>query len=227
MSGGRLRLLDLFCKAGGAGMGYCRAGFTVTGVDIAPQPRYPFPFVRADACDVLADPGFLTGFDAIHASPPCQGYSRMSGCRPGLAGSYPRLIELVRGRLTAWGGPWVIENVEGSGLAAQDDLLGARGLLLCGTMFGLKLYRHRLFELNTPVTTPDHPRHLIPASRAGHWGPGTVISVAGNCSPIAVAREAMGIDWMTRDELAEAIPPAYTRYIGAALAAAATARRAA
>jgi DNA (cytosine-5)-methyltransferase 1 len=91
---------------------------------------------------------------------------------------------------------------------------GRYGVTLCGRMFGLELYRHRLFECSTPVPAPNHPAHLIPASKAGHWEPGTVISVSGNCSPIAVARAAMGIDWMNRDELSEAIPPAYAEYIG-------------
>lgn len=209
--------MDFFCSAGGASEGYRRAGFEVVGVDLVPQPNYPYEFIQADAIKLLADPGFMAQFDAAAGSPPCQGYSLMSNCRPGLAETYPQLIDVTRGLLTAWGGPWVIENVAGSGLPVQDDLLGASGLLLCGTMFARELYRHRLFEANFPLPAPHHPRHLKPASKAGHWRPGTVISVAGNCAPIELAREAMGIDWMTRDELAEAIPPAYTEYIGALL----------
>jgi DNA (cytosine-5)-methyltransferase 1 len=205
----RPKLLDLCCSAGGAAVGYDRAGFDVTGVDIEPQPNYPFRFIRADAVTFP-----LNGFDAAHASPPCQPDSKMTNCRPGVAGTYARLIAPIRDRLTEWGGPWVIENVEGSGLPGQDDLLGAHGLMLCGTMFGLPLYRHRWFQASHPLTAPDHPRHLLPASRAGHWRPGTIISVAGNCAPIALAREAMGIGWMTRSELAESIPPAFTEFIG-------------
>jgi DNA (cytosine-5)-methyltransferase 1 len=209
----RRKLLDLCCSAGGAAKGYHDAGFDVTGVDIAPQPHYPFDFIQADAVTFP-----LGGYDAYHASPPCQGYSHMSSCRPGLAGEYPQLIDVIRPRLIASGRPWVIENVEGSGLAVQDDLFGASGLVLCGTMFGLRLYRHRLFETSASVRPPHHPRHLIPASKAGHWEHGTIISVAGNCSPIALAREAMGgIGWMTRDELAESIPPQYAEYLGRAL----------
>jgi DNA (cytosine-5)-methyltransferase 1 len=206
----RPRGLDLCCNAGGASMGYHLAGFDMTGVDIEPQPNYPFGFVQADA---LTFP--LDGFDFVHASPPCQPDSQMSACRPGLAETYARLIEPIRARLVAWGGPWVIENVAGAGLPGQDDLLGDHGVMLCGTMFGLPLYRHRWFQASRPVAAPHHPRHLLPASKAGHWEPGTIISVAGNCSPIALAREAMGIGWTTRSELAESIPPAYTRHIGA------------
>ncbi len=218
----RPRLLDLFCGAGGASAGYFRAGFDVVGVDLAPQPRYMFPFHRADAVTFPLD-----GFDAVHASPPCQAYSDMSNCRPGLADGYPMLIDVIRGRLQAWGGSWVIENVAGSGLASQDDLLGTHGILLCGSMFGLPLYRHRLFETSFPATAPNHPRHLIPASKAGHWKPGTIISVAGNCAPIQRARQAMGISWMTRSELAESIPPAYAEFIGHRLLGRVSAREAA
>jgi DNA (cytosine-5)-methyltransferase 1 len=141
----------------------------------------------------------------------------MTNCRPGLAEEYERLIAPTRERLRMLGIPWVMENVDGSGLPEQGDLLGANGLLLCGTMFGRELYRHRLFESSFPIPPPHHPRHLKPASKAGHWKPGTVISVAGNCSPIALAREVMGIDWTTRDELGESIPPYYTEYIGSHL----------
>jgi DNA (cytosine-5)-methyltransferase 1 len=206
------RLLDLFCNAGGAGWGYHLAGYDVTGVDIAPQPRYPFDFVQADALDFPLD-----GYDAVHASPPCQGSSKMSNCRPGLAETYPLLIGPMRNRLEAWGGPWVIENVEGSGLPGQHDLLGDHGLMLCGLMFRRPLYRHRWFLSSEPLTAPSHPRHLVPASKAGHWKPGTIISVSGNCAPIEVAKAAMGISWMSRDELCESIPPAYTEFIGAQL----------
>ena len=228
---GRPRLLDLFCGQGGASVGYHRAGFDVTGVDLALKrlpdgtfvddkaipARYPFKFIKADAFDVLTDAALMARFDAVHASPPCQGYSQMTDCRPGLAGDYPQMVDMMRARLTEWGRRWVIENVVGAGLPEQADLFGAHGLLLCGAMFGLPLYRHRLFEASFLVHAPVHPRHWLPASKAGHWRSGTIISVAGNCAPIAVARHAMGIDWMTRDGLSEAIPPAYTKHIGKAL----------
>lgn len=203
----RPKLLDLFCGAGGAGMGYHRAGFDVTGVDNVAQPRYPFTFVQADALEFLAGHG--GEFDAIHASPPCQRYSAMSGCRPGLADDYPDLIEPVRALLTGLGLPWVIENVPGAPLRAD--------LTLCGTMVGLDLYRHRLFESSELLAQPAHPAHTRPGGRAGHWQPGEVISVSGHCAPMAEARRAMGIDWMRRAELAESIPPAYTELVGAQL----------
>lgn len=198
----KLVLLDLFCGAGGAAMGYARAGFDVVGVDIQPQPRYPFRFIQADA---LTFP--LEGYDAIHASPPCQGYSRMSQCRPGLAATYPKLIERVRARLEASGVPWVIENVMG---ACIPD-----AIVLCGQSFGLPLYRHRQFASSGLLFAPPHLPHRIRASSAGHWEPGTYWSISGHVAPLALAREAMGVDWrMTQHELAESIPPAYTEWIG-------------
>lgn len=206
-------LLDLFCGAGGAGMGYYRAGFDVIGVDIKPQPRYPFDFVQSDALEFALSFDFPV--DAIHASPPCQRYSSMSNCRPGLADDYPDLVWQTREMVASVGAPWVIENVEGSALLSQpsldDDLYG---ITLCGHMFGLKLYRHRLFESNIPLVEPSHPRHVTPASKAGHWVPGTIISVCSGGPGAEEKRRAMGIDWMNRDELTEAIPPAYTQYIG-------------
>lgn len=220
---GRPTLLDLFCGAGGCSVGYHRAGFDVVGIDKQPQPRYPYEFIQADALDALDDREFLAGFDAIHASPPCQAYSAMSNCRPGLADEYPELIDVVRDRLQATGLPYVIENVIGSPVTTAPDLFGRFGVVLCGRMFGLELYRHRAFETSFPMAPPFHPRHDKPASKAGHWEPGTIISVSGNCAPIHEARTAMGIDWMTRDELAEAIPPAYTEFIGRQLLAALTA----
>lgn len=204
MTTSRPALLDLFCGAGGAAMGYHRAGFDVLGVDNVAQPRYPFTFVQADALDFLRRHGHR--FDVIHASPPCQRFSTMSACRPGLSDEYQDLIGPIREVLVTLGKPWVMENVPGAPLRAD--------LTLCGHMFGLKLYRHRLFESNVPLMQPEHPKHVTPGSKAGHWRPGQVISVSGNCAPIALAREAMGIDWMRRDELAESIPPAYTEHIG-------------
>lgn len=204
------RLLDLFCCAGGAAMGYHRAGFEVVGVDINPQPNYPFEFHQADAITFAAYN--WRDFDVIHASPPCQNESRMSNCRPGLAQTYPNLIGATRNCLNFRTRlPYVIENVIGS--SVRPDLM------LCGQMFGLPLYRHRLFESNIPLAQPAHPEHQIPASKAGHWRPGTIISVSGHVSPIALARQAMGIDWTNRHELAESIPPAYSQHVGTQLMA--------
>jgi DNA (cytosine-5)-methyltransferase 1 len=210
----RPRLLDAFCCAGAASKGYRDAGFDVIGLDIADQPHYPYEFVRGDAVRLLADRGFMAQFDAVHASPPCQRKSKMTRCRPGLAATYPDLLEPVRGLLVRWGGLWIMENVEGAGLPGQDDLFGAHGVMLCGAMFGRELYRHRWFRGSVPLHAPNHPRHLKPASKAGHWKPGTVISVEGNCAPIALAREVMAADWMPRDRLREAIPPYYAEHLG-------------
>jgi DNA (cytosine-5)-methyltransferase 1 len=206
-------------------MGYHRAGYRVIGVDLSPQPHYPFEFMQADMMHVLADlaagrpiPGKPMPV-AIHVSAPCQGYSQMSRCHPGLAGTYAKLVADAKAALIAIGLPWLMENVPGSGLAAQDDLFGAMGTMLCGGMFRLPLYRHRLFEASFHLHAPGHPRHLIPASKAGHWEPGTIMSVAGNCTPVAVAKVAMGIDWMPRRILSQAIPPAYTEHLGGLLTA--------
>ncbi len=209
-------LLDLFCGAGGAAVGYHRAGFDIVGVDCNPQPNYPFRFVKADAIVVLEDffmhsRPWQGDVAAVHASPPCQFYSQMSQCRPGLADDYPNLIGPVRELVEALELPYVIENVP----RARSWMLNP--ITLCGQSFGLELYRHRLFESNTLLMQPDHPKHVIPASKAGHWKPGTIMSISGHVSPIAKAREVMGIDWMTRDELAESIPPAFTEFIGAQL----------
>ena len=138
------RLLDLFCCAGGAAKGYNQAGFDIVGVDITPQPNYPFPFVQADALQL--DPKFLLSFDAVHASPPCQSYSVLAK-RTGNGSSWPRLIEPVREMLVQSGLPYVIENVVGAPLLNP--------IQLCGTMFpGLRVLRHRLFEVNVEVVPP-------------------------------------------------------------------------
>jgi len=198
-------LLDLFCGAGGAGMGYHRAGFEVVGVDIAHQRNYPFEFWQMDVMEWLPRAAWDRAA-AIHASPPCQRHSRMGGCRPGLREEYPDLIGAMREFLINTGLPYVIENVTGAPL--KDPIK------LCGTMFGYELYRHRLFESNVDLTVPPHPRHVKPVSAAGHWEPGTVMSVAGNIAPISLAREVMDIDWCNRAELVQAIPPYYTEFIG-------------
>lgn len=223
------RLLDLFCGAGGAAMGYHHAGFDVVGVDIAPQPNYPFEFHRADAIAVLQDlaygywsdapKGSTGGFAAVHASPPCQAYSDLQK-RTGR--EYPKLIEPTRFLLRRLDLPYVIENVDGAPL--HDPVV------LCGTMFrGLRVLRHRLFEANFPLVAPPHPRKhplvFTHDKRKGHYGKldqdvsFVQVTGGGNCT-VANARDAMRIDWMTKDEINEAIPPAYTEYVGAYLRAA-------
>jgi DNA (cytosine-5)-methyltransferase 1 len=209
------RLLDLFCGAGGAGMGYHRAGFEVVGVDINPQPHYPFDFHQADAMTFPLD-----GFDAIHASPPCQAYCDLAK-RNGNADAWPRLIEPIRDRLAPGRVPYVIENVEGAPLLDP--------LVLCGTMFpGLRVLRHRLFESPVPMAPSAHPRHPLVFThdkRKAHYGQldqdvsFVQVTGGGNCT-VANARDAMGISWMTKTEINEAIPPAYTEWIGTQLLAA-------
>lgn len=205
------RILDLFCGAGGVAKGLQRAGFHVTGVDHQPQPRYCGDLFIQNDVFVMRPERLRKIYQAVWASPPCQGYSRMSGCRDGLAGKYPKWISETRDFLNRIGLPWVIENVEGAPLD--------RPIMLCGAMFGLETYRHRLFESSAALVMPPHPKHVTPTSKAGHWKPGTFVSVAGHCAPMDKCRAAMGIDWMNREELAEAIPPAYSEFIGKQLIA--------
>lgn len=199
------RLLDLCCRAGGAAMGYHRAGFEVVGVDIEPQPNYPFEFHQADA---LTFP--LDGFDVIHASPPCQHWS--AGARRwSTSDDHPALIATMREHIGG-GRPYVIENIS----PARSELIDP--ISLCGTMFGLGVFRHRLFESNMGLVQPGHPQHR----RQIGSGYSTVTGHAGGSSrrdgwtngSTDEWRAAMGIHWMTGAELAEAIPPAYCEYIG-------------
>ena len=215
-----VRCLDLFCCAGGAAMGLHRAGFDVTGVDIAPQPRYPFKFVQGDS---LAQD--LTGYDFVWASPPCQGYCALK-TMPNRR-EHPKLIEEVRDMLTAWGGPWIIENVEG----AKNELRNP--VMLCGSMFGLEsngfqLRRHRYLESNVPLTAPGPCRHArrtlgvfgakvrdIAQEKRHYAQPKeTRGKPVGVVLPQAWGFEAMGCDWMKIDEASEAIPPAYSEHLG-------------
>lgn len=186
-------------------MGYHRAGFEVVGVDIEPQPHYPFEFHQADAMTFPLD-----GFDVIHASPPCQGYSVLNSINKR---DYPMLVSDVRARLAAAGAPYVIENVVGAPLIDP--------IMLCGAMFaGLRVYRHRLFEIGgtARVSAPPHPKHSVPVAPLGRAPiEGQFIHVCGHFNGAQYARKSMGIDWMTRDELSQSIPPAYTQYVGEAL----------
>jgi len=276
-------LLDVFCGAGGAAMGYHQAGFdTVVGVDNRPQPRYPFHFIQADALDVLyaftrgdswddqdGHEWHLEDFDAIHASPPCQGYSIMNNL-PWLKGKKREYLILpTRELLNLVGVPYIIENVMGARFGAKG--LAKRGLeahgmqagWLCGAAFGLPFYRHRLFETNWFWMQPGHPRHQGVIKKGRNLGEGqrsmvyAANSGAGRAQPTGSfdkwrasgdpmaalmgkmatlgkwqngdqaggvgighatgwrqAAEAMGIDWMNRDELTQAIPPAYTYFVG-------------
>lgn len=183
-------------------MGYHRAGFEVVGVDIKPQPRYPFEFHQADALEYLAEHGHE--FDAIHASPPCQAYSITKNIGNN---KHPALIETTRIALEKTGKPFVIENVVGAPLHSPVEL--------CGAVFGLKVYRHRLFESNVTLSQPNHRTHNDSTPRAGRGiSPKGFISVAGHMGNTDYVRTAMGIDWMVGHELSQAVPPAYTEYLG-------------
>lgn len=225
------RLLDLFCGGGGCSAGYARAGWEVTGVDRVFHECYPDPthslvpppadiactFIQADAMDVVADLGFLSGFDAVAASPPCPGYSTIT---PGVArGDHPQLIAPLVEALRAWGGPYVIENVEGAAWAMPG------AVRLCGSSFGLRVRRHRLFLSNLPLTAPacDHARQGEPIGVYGHHPetgggrfprPVQGTSRGVRAASTAEAQAAMGIDWMGWDDLTDAIPPAYTQHLG-------------
>jgi DNA (cytosine-5)-methyltransferase 1 len=187
-------------------VGYQRAGFFVVGVDLKPQPNYPGEFHQDDALDFVRKN--IQYVDAVHASPPCQLHSvtasiwRSKGTKP-----HPELIAPTRKFLDTCGKPWVIENVPTSPLIAP--------LMLCGQMFGLELYRHRFFETSFPIEQPSHPPHIAPLCDMGKAPkPGEYVQPVGHFSGVSQARSAMDIHWMTRDEMAQAIPPAYTEYVG-------------
>ena len=191
----KLLLLDLFCGAGGAARGYADAGFEIVGVDNQPQPNYPFEFHQADAMTCPLD-----GFDVIHASPPCQGYSRVMRH---LAAPKPMLIDAVRERVR--GKIYVIENVMGAPMPTA--------IILCGTAFGLRVYRHRLFESNVAMLGPecDHSKPAMnPHAISGReymraeWGSGSEL----------IWRQEMGVGWMNHGEGRQAVPPVFTEYIG-------------
>lgn len=212
----RPRALDLFCGAGGATKGLQRAGFHVTGVDIKPQPRYCGDvFVQGDA---LNPPFDLSEFDFIWASPPCQGYSVMKNLPWVRKVNHPLLIDDTRELLKASGQPWAIENVMGAKLPAG---------WLCGGMFGLPFYRHRAFETSFFWLQPGHPphRHTVRngrmlGSRARdivHSGMPEMTTRRGRGATVDLVKKAVEIDWMTQAEFTEAIPPAYSEYIGRAI----------
>jgi DNA (cytosine-5)-methyltransferase 1 len=203
-------------------MGYHRAGFDVLGVDHLPQPRYPFPFVRADALDYLAAHG--REFDAIHASPPCQRFSR-SRTIHGSGDRHPDLIPSCRDLLANAGRPWVVENVPEARLNHPA--------VLCGLMFGLRVLRHRAFEASFLLLGPSHPRHpgaltTGTSTRRGNGystGRDGLVCVAGHNFNRAAGAWAMGIDWpMSQRDLALAVPPAFTEFIGRQLRAVLEAR---
>lgn len=237
MTGRKPILLDLFCGAGGCARGYQRAGFYVVGVDSRPQPRYAGDeFHRADALDVLRRllagetwQGYvLTDFAVIHASPPCKRFTVVNRgnatVRPTLFEPHPDLLSPARDLLVASGLPYVIENVPGAPMVDP--------VVYCGSAFGLRVRRHRLFESNVKLIAPEC-RHDLQPEVVGVYGNGgawTRTAPGGGGVKVvgADAADALGIDWTTyQPELAQAIPPAYTEHIGGYLMAEVNARRAA
>lgn len=214
----RPKLLDLMCGAGGCSVGYARAGFDVTGVDALHHEDYPFPFLLADALD-MERYGFLGGFDVVAASPPCPRYSRSTPTHR--RDDHPDLVGPVRAMLRRWGGLYVIENVPGAPLENPVQL--------CGSSFGLRVRRHRLFESNVMLLAPpcQHRRQGTPVGVHGdhadarqHLRPGTGTSRGVKATSIADAQDALGCGWITGwDDLTDAIPPAFTQHIGEQLLA--------
>lgn len=208
----RPRLLDLFCKAGGAAVGYDWAGFEVVGVDIEPQPHFPFEFHQADALEYPLD-----GYDAYHASPPCQIHSVMTELQKakGQMKNYINLIPDTRRLLIATGKPFVIENVDSKSVRRHLD----NPIRLCGSMFSLGVIRHRLFECHPFIFPAGHypEKHRSVSQRADYScvvGMGGVWRKRNGSRLTEDWMTAMGIDWMNRYELTQAIPPAYTEFIG-------------
>lgn len=215
-----LRVLDTFCCSGGMGYGFHQAGFEVVGVDINPQPNYPFEFHQVDAVEYIDQHG--SEFDLIHGSPPCQDYSNLNAYN---RKEYPRLIEPVREAMIKSGVPYLLENVE----SAASHLVNP--ITLCGTMFGLGVYRHRVFEVSFDLDAPDHPQHVERCARNGYLPTAdkTFMTITGGAHSRAwqnAACEAMGMPWISVlpggnikrgiREVCEAIPPAYAEWIGRA-----------
>ncbi|MGN6128494.1 MAG: hypothetical protein ACTHON_18200 [Humibacter sp.] len=199
-------MLDLFCCQGGAAAGYAAAGFEVVGIDLNPQPRYPYPFIQANALDCSR--WTFADFDFVHASPPCQ---HDSDTQRIMRGTHPDLIADVRCMLDRSGRPYVIENVRGAVPKLRNPVM------LCGSMFGMETYRHRYFETGGGfrLTAPEHPAHTAPQTKMGRAiKPGEFGQFIGNFSGVDHARKVMGVPWMNRDGIRECIPPAYTEWIG-------------
>lgn len=213
-----MKMVDFFCCQGGCSRGYMDSGLfeSVVGVDINPQPRYPYEFIQGDAMELMADKDFMSRFDFAHASPPCQGYSALKYMT---TTDHPELVPQTRALLARSGKPWVIENVVGAPITDA--------LMLCGTMFGLKTRRHRLFETSTGFIFPpascscrgkrvkDYAlKRQLGKNIISSWENGAeLLDITGHEFKVDQASEVMGIDWMTGKGLSQAIPPVYTEYI--------------
>ena len=204
-----MKLLDLYCGVGGASVGYAMAGFEVTGVDLKHGKRYPYAYVRADVLEIIKDIDYVRQFDVIHASPPCQTHSITKHLRNAQGNTISKLdlIPETRQALIASGKPYIIENVPGSPLINPVQL--------CGSSFGLKVRRHRLFESNMPIKG-SICNHKLQGRPVGVYGSlNDEIPKGGKtATTIDEARKAMGMDWAIWTELVEAIPPAFTKYLG-------------
>lgn len=201
----KYRCLDLYCCAGGASYGYELAGFDVVGVDINPQPRYRGTFIQSDAIDYLKTN--YKDFDFIHASPPCQAWSKSSMQFRLKGKEYIDLIEETREALIATGKPYVIENVPEAPLKNP--------IMLCGAMFDIPTYRHRCFESNVTLIEPKHPAHIHPNAKMGRKPKkGEFIQYVGHFSGVNLVQEFTGLFWLGQKELAQSLPPQYTHYIG-------------
>lgn len=215
--GRRPVLLDLFCGAGGAAVGYSRAGFDVVGVDCRPQPNYPFRFVRGDALRFWD--AHHSEFDAWHASPPCQSFTEMLARERegGRCFRHPDLLSPTLERFRAGSVPWIVENVRGARRFMRPVVT------LHGGMFGLEVYRPRLFESNMLLLAPYAPKPLEPIAVYGDHPEDSRTRRTDGHAPIRRARtlsegrRAMGIGWMDWRELCESIPPAYTEHLGSQL----------
>lgn len=199
------KCLDLYCGGGGASYGFEQAGFDVTGIDLYPQPRYKGNFIQADAIEYLLEYGHL--YDFIHASPPCQEYTQATKQFRMLGKTYPTLVEATRAAFIKVGRPCSMENVVGSPLINP--------ILLCGTMFGLPTYRHRLFETSFPIQAPIHPIHLAKNAKMGRRvKEGEFIQYVGHFSGVKMVQDFTGLHWLGQNELRESIPPQYTKWLG-------------
>jgi DNA (cytosine-5)-methyltransferase 1 len=201
-------VLDAYCGGGGTSKGLADAGFRVDGVDIVAQPNYPFTFHKGDAVEFIKEHGHK--YDAIVTGPVCKWYSKTARIHDA---DHPQQIPTTRAALVASGKPYVIENVGD----AEGDLRDP--IMLCGQDFGLHTYRHRLFESNVKLSRPcRHAPHLHTTVKMGRpLQPGDFYHAVGRFSGVAYVRADMGVEWMTRDQIAQCIPPAYAAYIGTQL----------
>jgi len=201
----KYRLLDLYCGGGGASYGYELAGWEVVGVDIMPQPKYRGQFIQADAIEYVRE--HYREFNAVHASPPCQAYSMASMQFRKAGKKYPDSIAGTRQELIKTGLPYIIESVPGSPLVDPVEL--------CGAMFGMRTYRHRLFESNIELKVPFHPEHIARNAKMGRPPKDDeFIQYMGHFSGVRLVQQMTGLTWLGQKELAQSIPPQYTEYIG-------------